>query len=461
LPWILISPFFPSYYQSSYAEAPLCFDLIPSNITIRLTCGSATLTDLYNAINKHKTAMVFEGLVKESDNGIWLLKSNLVVGNNSSLTINSNDTSWLKIYSDGKQVYTIKAYGDMTIDGVKITSWNPEENDYQREILGELPPRPFIVVKEGGMGTTNVTNSELAYLGYGAIQGHGLSYYSGNGSVVRGNNIHHLEMGFYSDGIENILIEDNHVHHNKAYGLDPHSGTRNIVIHNNVVNDNGHIGIICSGKCRNIIIQQNEVYNNSGTAIVLSIDMQNSTIKNNYIHDSETGLVVAKSHNNHLYGNRISSSDYGIKIIDHSSNNYVQDNTFEGIEEYAILVRGTSVLNNTLENNSIDNSSMAVRIHNNNDSVFINNKSSAGREYFIHANSTLNFERTFFPIKLKVISDESTDNMIRIVGSGKIKVKDGTGNVTDFDTDALPFSSRVYDEALSIISSDSTFANLR
>ena len=79
-----------------------------------------------------------------------------------------------------------------------------------------LPPRPFIVVKEGGTGFTNITDSELAYLGYGAIQSHGLSYYAGNGSVIRGNNIHHLEMGFYSDGVEGILIENNHIHHNKV-----------------------------------------------------------------------------------------------------------------------------------------------------------------------------------------------------------------------------------------------------
>jgi parallel beta-helix repeat protein len=317
------------------------------------------------------------------------------------------------------------------------------------------------VVKEGGIGTTNVTNSELAYIGYSAIQGHGLSYYSGNGSIVRGNNIHHLEMGFYSDGVENILIEDNNVHHNKAYELDPHSGTHNIVIRNNVVNDNGHIGIICSGKCRNIIIQQNEVYDNAGTAIALSIDMQNSTLKNNYIHDSETGLIVAKSHNNQIYDNRISSSDYGIKVIDRSSNNYVRDNILEGIDKYAILVRGSSVLNNTFENNGIDNSSMAVRLYNNTDSVFINNISSAGREYYVHANSILNFEKTFFPVKFKVISDEGTNNMLRFVESGKIKVKDGSGNVTDFDTDVFPFSSKIYDGGLSVISSDSTFANLR
>ena len=285
-------------------------------------------------------------LEKESNNGIWLLRSNLVIGNNSSLTLNATDTSWLKIYSDGKQVYTIKAYGNMNIDSVKITSWDPEKNDYRKGEMDietgreYLPPRPFIVVKEGGTGTTNVTNSEPAYLGYGEIQSHGLSFYAGNGSIIRGNNIHHLEMGFYSDGVEDILIENNHIHHNKVYGLDPHSDTRDTVIRNNVVHDNGHIGIICSGHCRNIIIEENKVYNNTGPAINLSIDMQNSVVKNNNIQDSVTGITVAKSHNNEVYGNRVSSTDDGIKVIDNSSNNYIYDNIFEEISNYAINAEG-------------------------------------------------------------------------------------------------------------------------
>ena len=265
-------------------------------------------------------------------------------------------------------------------------------------------------------------------------------------------------MGFYSDGVEGILIEDNHIHQNKVYGLDPHSGTRNLVIRNNVVNDNGHIGIICSGHCRNIIIEDNKVYNNTGTAIALSIDMQNSVVRNNNIQDSVTGIGVARSDNNEVFGNRVSSSDNGIKVIDNSSNNYIYDNIFEAISNYAILARGADVLNNTFENNVIDNSRKAVRLQNNDDSLFINNHlvdtNSEGREYLVQSNSTLNLERTMFPVKSKIVSDNSANNTIKIANSGIIKLKYGTGEVIDFDTEVMPFSSRFYDGALSIISSD-------
>lgn len=117
------------------------------------------------------------------------------------------------------------------------------------------------------------------------------------------------------------------------------------------------------------------------------------------------------------------------------------------------------------ENNEINGSSKAVRLYNNTDSSFINNHLydiiSGGREYLVQANSTLNLVRTMFPIKSKIISDDSTNNMIVIVDSGMIKLKDGTGKITDIDTEMMPFSSRIYGEAFSIISANSTFAKLR
>lgn len=92
-----ISVLLPSihFFQRSYGENPLCIDFIPLNATIRLTCGSATLTDIYEAIEEYRAALTGFGNIvidKESDDGIWLLKSNLVIGSNSSFTIDSTDS---------------------------------------------------------------------------------------------------------------------------------------------------------------------------------------------------------------------------------------------------------------------------------------------------------------------------------------------------------------------------------
>jgi hypothetical protein len=77
------------------------------------------------------------------------------------------------------------------------------------------------MVASDATGTTDITNSELAYLGYkdpDDNQGRsGLLYYGGDGSIIKNNDIHHLGFGFYSSGVGNITLEDNLVTHNYMY----------------------------------------------------------------------------------------------------------------------------------------------------------------------------------------------------------------------------------------------------
>jgi parallel beta-helix repeat protein len=184
-------------------------------------------------------------LQKKSGDGNWLLKSNIVVGSNSTLTINSTDTRWLKIYSDGREAYRIKVLGQLKIDSVKITSWDQEQDDYYKTTKKySSDRRTYVSVMGEATGTTNITNSELANLGYNSthetlnIPSNGLSYYGGKYSVVKDNNIHHNNFGFYSAYVGGLLIENNRIHHNTYYGMDPHSGTHDMVIRNNTVHDN-------------------------------------------------------------------------------------------------------------------------------------------------------------------------------------------------------------------------------
>jgi mannuronan 5-epimerase len=454
--------------QSSFPENRLCIDFIPMNSTIRLTCGSATLTDIYEVMKKYKTALNgFEGSLHKESIGIWLLKSNLVVASNSSFTINSSDTKWLKIYSDGKQAYSIKVLGKMKIDSVKITSWDMEEDDYYHtKKMDSSDRRAYISVMGQATGTTNITNSELAFLGYNSSHeeehtpSNGLSYYGGQGSEVEGNNIYNNNFGFYSAYVGGLLIENNRIHHNTYYGMDPHSGTHDMIIRNNTVHDNGKMGIICSQRCRNITIENNEVYDNVGSGISLSIDMQNSTVRNNYIYnqndDGEPGISISESSNNKIYENAISFSDTGIKIINNSSNNHVYNNSMQGINDYSILVRGSTSVNNTLENNDMDNSKKAVRLINNTGSLLSGNddkeNTSHAREYLVQKNSTLKFEKTLFPNWKSIISDNSSSNLVNVQNSGRVIIRDTAGDITNFDTDVLPFISRINNETLSVIS---------
>ena len=249
-----------------------CISHDTSARTITISCSSARLSDVYNKLHDNNT------LSKHLPDGMWYLNANLVIAKGATFHIDSKDTNWLKISSGvtpritavAAVPYHIDVHGSLKIDSVKITSWDPITSNYattsgtrhdpgagKRDITVPGAPRPFITVEKDATGTTDITNSEIAYLGYekGSFSGvgtAGLNYYGGEGSILRDNNIHHLYFGFYSSGVGRMVIENNQVHHNTIYGLDPHTGAHDIIIRKNVVHDNGQFGIICSLNCNNM-----------------------------------------------------------------------------------------------------------------------------------------------------------------------------------------------------------------
>ena len=155
-----------------------CINYNPSTRTITVSCSSARLTDIDNKL--HDSSI----LAKQSTAaGVWFLNANLVIAKGATFHIDSTDTKWLKISSKvigsgaGAGVtkiapaYWIDVHGSLKINSVKITSWDPTTNYYAITngsrtgsgvfILGT--PRPSIVVENNATGTTNITNSEIAY----------------------------------------------------------------------------------------------------------------------------------------------------------------------------------------------------------------------------------------------------------------------------------------------------------
>ena len=75
--------------------------------------------------------------------------------------------------------YLIKALGRLDLQGIKITSWNPLINNYQKQNPNGAVPRPYIIV-ERGADRSNISSSEIAYLGYNSSRKQGLSFYGGD-----------------------------------------------------------------------------------------------------------------------------------------------------------------------------------------------------------------------------------------------------------------------------------------
>jgi mannuronan 5-epimerase len=355
-----------------------CISYDPEENMITITCQSANLSDIHsilgdqNVLLKENDVDVDVDTISRNIDGdsgnVWQLNAGIAVAPNATLYINSTDTSWLKILADGETAHPILVSGSLKIDSAKVTSWNPNTNNYTTsqdsdrngQSVNIGTPRPYIVVEDDATGTTDITNSELAYLGYEAGYGEGrtgLRYEAGDGSIISGNEIYNLYFGLYTRGVGGMTIENNHIHDNIHYGLDPHTGTHNMMIGNNTVHDNGSTGVICSLDCYNISIESNKIYNNTKSGIMFSRNMFDSIARNNIVSNEDNGIVISESHNNEVYNNIVSDSGTGIDIDEDSYDNVVYNNTMMNIPEpsEALYLRDEASQQNTLYSNILIN----------------------------------------------------------------------------------------------------------
>src|SRR5688500_5610053 len=124
----LLTTFLVYFSLAQLAESTsgcVIYDSIKKIITI--TCKHANFTDIYHVVND---PTVLHREAAPDDSNVWVLNANIEVANDAILYVNSTDTSWLKILTDGKNAYLIHIKGSLKIDSVKITSWNQYTNDY-------------------------------------------------------------------------------------------------------------------------------------------------------------------------------------------------------------------------------------------------------------------------------------------------------------------------------------------
>jgi parallel beta-helix repeat protein len=376
--------------SSSISPNGICIEYDSEHRIITIACDSANLTDIHNQLNQLGYPDVLKKAEASPSGHVWLLDAALIIKKGAALHINSADTSWLKIVARDRGIANepreeeerpiakasgIDVLGSLKIDSVKVTSWNISSNNYainegKRKFnstgydvqLGS--PRPFISVKEQATGTTDITNSEIAYLGYEDGFGKGpvvgLTYVGGNGSIMKNNTIHHLYFGLYSNDARDLTIENNHFHNNRQYGINLHTGTHDIMIRNNVIHDNGGQGIICSLDCLNITMEGNKVYRNSGSGIMLSRNMQHSIARNNTVFDETECIFISDSHRNQINNNTVSRcSAAGLYLKAGSTNNILHDNIVMNSKK-TILVDNESSNNKFYRNTIKPNCSIVL-----------------------------------------------------------------------------------------------------
>jgi hypothetical protein len=139
-----------------------------------------------------------ESNYSDPDDTITGIKENGRNMSNISSMGNIKDGTMVVSKHNGDSPNGIHVHGSLVIDSVKITSWDPEKKKVIDFGFGKRPgeehtksdydtaePRAFIRVSKDATGTTNITNSEIGYLGYSCSRCAGLSYYGGDGSLIK------------------------------------------------------------------------------------------------------------------------------------------------------------------------------------------------------------------------------------------------------------------------------------
>ena len=285
---------------------------------------------------------------------MWILNANLKVNSQANLIINHNDTSWIKITNNKyNQPNSISISGGAKIDGVKITSWDPRLNDAIKQNANGTILRPYINVSNA-IGNVNISNSELAFLGYKAYPSNGIVYELGkNGSSIINNSFHDNWDGFYSNSAGFITIKGNLFYNNLRNGLNTHTGSHDLNIIENVAYNNSKVGIGCSQNCYNILFYKNILHDNGDTGLTLSENASNSIARKNFAYNENEGISIFSSSNDKIFENVINKSDKGISIGGNSSNNQLYNNSITNTKTgiyFAGHPKGNDMNNNHLSN---------------------------------------------------------------------------------------------------------------
>ena len=360
-----------SYPSFSGVTNNSCINYDSANRTIYLCGGSTNLSTINRIINSS------DALNNTSDKN-WILNANISIANNATLFINSTDTQWLRINSTAPQPYSIVAYGNLVINGTKISSWNSTSNTESvlKNDTNESTPRSYLLMPQQGTGHMNITNSNISGLGFKSLKDTwGITYYSGSGSIIKNNTISSNFRGLHLAGnVSNILVANNTIQNSSQHGLDLFRANDIKILENNVSSNFEH-GIFCTRECEKVLIRSNYISDNGKSGIVLNQATTDSVIEHNMMQDNNgSAISIRNSSRNTVNDNFVEQNGFGAAISQNSTYNSVVGNSITNSFSTGILVDSYST-NNTIEKNLIQHSKGAGIYGNSSfENKFIRNK---------------------------------------------------------------------------------------
>jgi parallel beta-helix repeat protein len=473
------------YPANSGIQDNSCIYYDSANRTIHICGGSTNLSSIDRSINS-------SDVLNNTSDKNWVLNANVTVDYGATLFINSTDAMWLKIKSSTYYPHSIVTYGNLVINGTKISSWNPTNSAeaVMKNSTNVSIPRSYLLVPQQGTGQMNITNSIISGLGFKShADTWGITYYSGSGSIIKNNIISSNLRGLHLAGnVSNIIVANNTIQNSSQHGLDL-LRVHDIQILGNNVSSNFEHGIFCTRECTKVVIRSNYISDNGKSGVVLNQATIDSMVEHNIIQDNnDSAIAIRNSSRSIINDNFVDQNRFGASLSQNSIHNSVTGNSISNSFSNGILLDSYSA-NNTIEKNLIQNS-MGAGIYANSSydnriirnkifdntksgavflnatkNLLVNNNLSANTQYnyYLRPNSTSNvlrdtlFENTtlrFFDNSSNIIL-ENTDN--RIINNNKkipivafptnatvtIQPVDKNILVTTLDMFAIPSSDKI------------------
>jgi parallel beta-helix repeat protein len=382
-----------------------------TTITVAGQGAVVTLHDIHHGLG------TFAALLESQGNGVWQLNANLLI--DRGVTLNLTEAAGvheLKLRSqantpvisapqlntsagDGGYNYASFVYlrtddGTITIDGVKIYSWDPTLQAIDTDIANG---RSYLLAKYAAR--LNISHAELSYLGSGDGESYGVSWRDMNDSANPGalrtrvtrqvinSFFHHNYDGIYTLQASNMVFRNNIFTHNMRYGFDPHDYSHHFIIQDNEAFTNGSHGFIISRGCHHFEFRRNRSHKNQDPDLVKlahgfmldpgspgSLDPQAPSTQNllelNEAYDNEGyGLRVLRSTSNTIQNNRFENNLNGITVELGSTSNTLIGNTLADNQANGIFIRGGADKTAVMNNNVLGNGTTGIYIKSNDNTV--------------------------------------------------------------------------------------------
>ncbi len=315
--------------------------------------------------------------LKEVSPKVWYAKATIFIYYGATLELDKREVEWLRLESNEERFVMLRSLsGDIIINGVKITSWDENLNDYDKDISNG---RSFIMAKDNAR--MDIYNSELSYLGYAtrsdlAVSPYGVSWKLAKDKLktviltgeVMNNRFHHNYFGAYTYGATGMIWRGNQFYDNISYGLDPHDDSSGFLVEKNTAYNNGTHGIIFSKRCMYNIIRDNHSYNNKLHGIMLHEKSDSNLVENNLLTGNASGVALYASNNNIVRNNTIKDNRHGIRANANSNNNSLENNNITGSRLYGLYFYD-GANNNLVSNNIFESNHVGIYIKSNENRV--------------------------------------------------------------------------------------------